>query len=29
MIKYITFRIGLFLYQFHLRKILRNDWGRK
>ena len=29
MIKYVIFRIGLFLYGFHLRKILKNDWGRK
>ena len=29
MIKYIIFRVGLFLYGFHLQRIIRkNDWGR-
>ena len=30
MIKYVIFRIVLFLYGFHLQRIIRkNDWGRK
>tara|TARA_R110000824_G_scaffold235729_1_gene424566 strand:+ start:873 stop:1031 length:159 start_codon:yes stop_codon:yes gene_type:complete len=30
MIKALKYYIGLFLYQFHLRKIIKkSDWGRK
>ena len=30
MLKYVIFRIGLFLYGFHLQKIIKkNDWGRR
>ena len=30
MLKYVIFRIGLFLYGFNLQKIIKkNDWGRR